>query len=693
IADHTIIANPRFDIAPSAVQNSTVKIPKTAFKSIGSLDTAKMLVRLKFKKGAEKGFAFIKISGQKDSVKLIFSPVKSSHTVTLLDSTTVVQLDTFKKNTANQYPIKLYLMLGKATGTDTTIYVRVAPVGVSKSIELMDNQYYHVKIAAGDWSSKKDTTINKNVNLFVRQVAPVTNEQDAIINLGDVGDRHIVKFMPSKLKTGGIPFQLIEQGRAEIVKVSKAGITRETASATNVSIDTVTIRIRLHGTYDDEHNQLAFAFLDTGLNKNFQIVENPVTINRKEWNDAINHAVPLSLAKNDIRRLRKIDTLQKELVRARNHMQMDSIKAMPVDTSIQNKISRLKIILPAEIKWENSIQKDTLIDIPLHVKALKLNDSLNNVQNLDIVLKGQSNVKRGSQRVKVSIQDKPFWAELGTNFDLLDNIKTNNFYAGVYMFDKDVARIGGTKGVNNISFTGGVYESQSISTRTTSSAGYAFRDPANVHLDTGTVSANTTIKSIGVLFSLHWKLTEGKTDANGFHLFGSFYSELLWQTVSTAFKYPNPTLNDVVASPPMDISKYPFKANSITFDFRSHYQGFGLPMYVKEAEFNLYVNPVIGLTSQKFYISSNNNVNQSNSSVLPAPLNENYIRDLTFLSPRHPWNGFFLFQFRLNEVTYGITFSGEIREMMLQNAKPIITLALSKKFDLSQVLKPVVGKF
>jgi hypothetical protein len=320
-----------------------------------------------------------------------------------------------------------------------------------------------------------------------------------------------------------------------------------------------------------------------------------------------------------------------------------------------------------------------------------------------MIIRGQSQAKRGSQRIKVSIKDKPFWAEAGTNFDLLDNIKTNNFYAGIYMFDKDIGRIKPIRSIdhlfkkkdstedksNNLSFTGGVYESQSVSTRSTASSGIAYRDINTVHRDTGSVNATTSVKSIGILFSPHLRLTNGKTDANGYHMFLSFYSEILWQTVKSSFDYSKLGKDSIiaVANRPMDISKYPYKESTVSYDFRSHYMGLGFPVYIKENEFNLYLNNVIGITSQKFYVHNY----KPNQNDFINPLSTNYISDLTFLSPNVNWNAFFLFQFRLNEVAYGITFSGEIRGLILQNAKPVITLAISKKFDLSAFFKPFLS--
>jgi hypothetical protein len=576
-------------------------------------------------------------------------------TITMVSGNLAITLDTVQDNIINQYPVTIKFKLNYAIAHKIKAVILIEPLQTLQNIKLYKDDSDTITFDQSDWAAKAaDSTIKRTINLSLQQQKLVINEQNIVLHLQNIKPNFVVRLMPfaGKSKTAGKTdtTHLIPLGYAEIVDNGKVGITRDYTSEASSSIDTLTLTVRLRGKYDKNHNQLVFEFLKSSLTSNFQIMENPLTITQTEWNDAGRNA----------------------------RIKVDSVKVNTI----------------TGIKWKRDTLRDTLISIPLHINTIKITDSLNNIHNLDVVIKGQQQSHRGAQRIKVSIQDKPFWAELGTNFDLLDNIKTNNFYAGVYMFDKDIARIGGTKGVNNVSFTGGVYESQSISTRTTSSAGFAYRDLKSVHRDTGTVSSNTSVKSIGILFSPHWKLTKGKTDANGFHWFFSFYTELLWQTVTTGFSYPKTGKDSIIAnaSLPMNISNYPYKENSVSYDFRSHYQGFGFPLYIKENEFNLYVNPVIGLSSQQFYISAYK-PNQNSQSPLPDPLSYNYVTNLTFLSPKNSWNGFFLFQFRLNEVAYGITFSGEIRELMLQNAKPIVTLALSKKFDLSQVLKPIVGKF
>lgn len=51
------------------------------------------------------------------------------------------------------------------------------------------------------------------------------------------------------------------------------------------------------------------------------------------------------------------------------------------------------------------------------------------------------------------------------------------------------------------------------------------------------------------------------------------------------------------------------------------------------------------------------------------------------------WYAFYLVQFRLNEEQYGLSFSGEVRGLLKKNSPPVITLVLSKKFDLAKLIE------
>ncbi|MDB5138705.1 MAG: hypothetical protein JWR12_621 [Mucilaginibacter sp.] len=584
-------------------------------------------------------------TGHKNAIyKINSNAVVSTDTITMIRGNVLITMDPLKDNTITEYPIAIKFKINYQIRNKMAIKVVVESLQPLQTIRLFNDGLDTAFFDAADWGAKgADSTIVKTIKISLQQNAKFTDEQTLVLHLKDIKTNFIVRLMPDASKSKGGISNLVKAGDAEIVS-RRVGISHYYGNKLN-SIDSIQLSVKIYGKYKETNNVLSFALLDTSLNKHFKIWPNPDTITCREW---------------------------------------------------ENAIATYRVIQSKRKAEQNDEQEtDTvigLLDVPLKIITTGLNDSLNNVSYIDLILNGQNHIHGGSQKIRLSIKDKPFWAEVGTNFDLLDKIKTNNFYAGVYMFDKDIARIGGKKGENNISFTGGVYESQSLSTRSTSASGLSYRDLSSVHRDTGTLSANTSVKSIGILFSPHLKLTDGKTDANGLHMFLSFYTELLWQTINTNFDYSKIGKKDSIvatANLPMPISKYPYKENSLSYDFRSHYFGFGIPIYIREKEFNLYVNPVFGISNQKFYVNAYKSQTAENN----EPLTQNYVTNLTFLNPNGNWNGFYLVQYRLNEVAYGLTFSGEVRGLLLRSAKPVVTLALSKKFDLSALLKPLVAPF
>jgi len=630
---------PTFAGQPGSGLSYTLTISKSLFKSNGGAVKDTVPVAVRFNKiPAESGSAYLSINGHPDDfIELNFNSTSSSNpakhpAITLVDSTTSVQLDTFKNDVANHYPVKLYFKLTKGTGANTDFLVKLTSLDTTNHVILsadLSNKY-KITIAASDWNIKKDTTVSKNINLYVRQLSPVVHEQDITLRFDTLADMgtHIIKLMPSKTLVKNTLTNPVPLEKIEIVK-SKIGISHFAGSSVN-SIDTIHLILHLKGDYVKYQDQLDFVIFDTDSvpSKHFQVVKTPIKIQESDWK-----------------------TAQK--------------------------------------------QNGGMITVVVYIKTINLNDSLNNISYVNIALKGTANPIGGWPRIKISIKDKPFWAEVGTNFDLLDKIKTNNFYAGVYMFDKDIARIKFHKNdsTQNLSFTGGVYESQSVSNSSTLSSGVIYRTADSLYHSTGPTTATTSVKTIGILFSPHLKLTNGKTDENGLHVFFSVYLEMLWQTINSTFAYPKDSLNLAKNTPPeTNINAFPYKESSVTNDFRSHYMGIGLPIYIKEKDFNLYINSVVGGTTQKFIIS-NNDISGGAYTNNPYSTDYNYISALTYRKPSANWNSFYLFQYRLNEVAYGLTFSGEIRGLILPNSKPVITLALSKKFDLSALLKPLVAPF
>jgi hypothetical protein len=678
-----------------ANSNSTklsIKLNKSYFKGSKDGDPVDTIVQIIYTIPSDKGNAYLSINSKSKPqyLALNFSkPQDNLKSITLNGkSDTTFTLDSIKQNSSNTYTVNLKFALAKGTAKEVPLEWSIKPDMPLQNLNLSTDDHIKIKIDSDDWNSKKDTIVIKQVSFTVMQTALSTTIQQLTIRVKGVEGRCKITLNPYKTKPKNNTGQLVPSGQAQIITQTKVGITRDYTSASSSSIDTVSVKVKFSGKFDPVHNQLTFAFIDSTLSKRFQIMDNPIKLTENEW------LLGGGDASDSTKNAGNKNNSSKNNSIAPNKTPVTTKTSKDSSTDGKNQVNP-----PAP---KASLDNKSLgLQIPLHIKSLSINDTLNSIQNLDMILKGQSQALRGSQRIKVSITDKPFWAEVGTNFALLDNIKTNNLYVGIYMFDKDIGRINQISWIDklfgkkqdttkdkskNLSFTGGVYESQSIGTSSTSNAGIAYRDANNIYRIMGPVAANTSVKSVGLVISPHIRLTKGKTDANGLHIFLSYYEELLWQTVNSSFVYPNDsTIVSKGTRGLRDTIFYPYKQNGISYDFRSHYFGLGIPIYIKENEFNLYVNYVAGITNQGYYVS---NSNVSSSLQNPNnPLNVNYLPELTFYNPKARWNGFYLVQYRLNEVAYGITFSGEIRGLMIRESKPVVTLALSKKFDLTGLFK------
>ena len=97
------------------------------------------------------------------------------------------------------------------------------------------------------------------------------------------------------------------------------------------------------------------------------------------------------------------------------------------------------------------------------------------------------------------------------------------------------------------------------------------------------------------------------------------------------------------------------------------------------------------LYDQKFvFVSDTNWVHTGGYKVAPGATAA-FTNGVGFQQPKRNWNPFALVQFRLNEEKYGISITGEVRSMLMRDAKPVVSLALSKKFDLSDLFASTSG--
>jgi hypothetical protein len=367
----------------------------------------------------------------------------------------------------------------------------------------------------------------------------------------------------------------------------------------------------------------------------------------------------------------------------------------PVDT----------IVTIGKQAWDSAMTlRHGRIRIEIAVKFDSTVDSLARMQEDYLVI--NDTVHTGGKKVIRLMNFNPssvFWLEVGTNFELLNSITPHNIYGGIILFEKDVA----TAGNIHFSIIGGAYESLTSSTGSSSDSGVIYRnnvsftlDPTHngypVYRDTGTVTISAVTHNIGLFFEPAIRLTDLPANHNGAHMFVSFYNELLWQTVTTSNDYSHLARDSSLTHylpTPDSLKYYHFRQNSsVTDDFRASYLGFGFPFYLKRNAYTLFLNPVFGYTNQHFTPIRPYSDPHQLSQVYKYPLDSipsGY--PITYLQPKHRWNPFYVIQLRFNEEKYDISVTGEIRTLLLRNAAPLLTLTISKKFDLASLVKSVVS--
>lgn len=298
-------------------------------------------------------------------------------------------------------------------------------------------------------------------------------------------------------------------------------------------------------------------------------------------------------------------------------------------------------------------------------------------------------------------KSKPFWIEVGSNFDLIDGIEPNNFFSGVFFYKRDIRPI--FKGIgdcvnkkyrkehpleleeNNLAVFAGIYEAKSVTNL--QEQNYSFRnyydtssflinanDSFKIFKGVGQYTNTRVVKNVSLFFSPQIRLTNGSSNKDGFHLFLSLWTELQWQKITDDRSFSQLKKLDSLNIDINSLSNYdPTKFSKVT-DIRSHYLGIGFPVFFRETlddnPIFLFLNPVLGWS------------NQPEATYFQSPKIDNSGNLIN-----RKWLPFYFVQFRLNEEKYGISFTGEVRGLLEKNNPPFVSIALSKKFDLTKFIE------
>lgn len=391
-----------------------------------------------------------------------------------------------------------------------------------------------------------------------------------------------------------------------------------------------------------------------------------------------------------------------------------------------------RIFLPKEM-WDTAGKsKDTTVILGIMSKKMK--DTLEFDETGHITIKGQPDpyhTIRYTNSILLAEHKydptKPFWVEVGANFDLIDGLKPNNFFTGVFFherdsrpfFRRDSNRLKQTlrkidskakpvryeriqnkinytsdrRKMNNLGIFAGIFDSETVTNSqdnnwTTAkyfdSSSFANNrtDSILLHTGAGKYLTQRTVKNLSLFFSPQVRLTNGSANEDGLHFFTSLWAELQWQQIiETRTFQAIATKDSLVHIRTLDTFRY--VGASKEKDIRSHYIGIGFPIYFRESTpltndlVQLLINPVIGFTNQA---TKNYLVDYERYEL--AQLSGKSLGE-----PTRKWNPFYIVQFRLNEEKYGIAFTGEVRGLLMKNNPPYVSLALTKKFDLTKFIE------
>lgn len=372
------------------------------------------------------------------------------------------------------------------------------------------------------------------------------------------------------------------------------------------------------------------------------------------------------------------------------HMQSGTIIDSVTPVFINGQREQI-ISLPASA-WpgEGSVAQTT---VPVYLRSKSRQTKLANDEAGQIEIKDDPSgfhvIRISNSAIPLSTKFQPqksFWVEVGSNFDLTDGLQPNNFFSGVFFHKRDVREV--ISKTKNFGVFAGIYQSKTVGSTTDQDFSFkeyydsssfipGVRDSMKIFKAVGSFTTSRVVKNLGLFFSPQLRLTNGSSNDDGLHFFTSLWVDLQWQKISEDKQFSQLRKQDSMMVHLNRMTDYRSVSYKKETDIRSHYLGIGFPIFYRESTsledvVQLFVNPVIGISNQP---------------------NEDYFRSLEVAEakgmrmPYRKWIPFYIVQFRLNEEKYGISFTGEVRGLLARNNPPFVSLALSKKFDLTKFIE------
>ena len=221
-------------------------------------------------------------------------------------------------------------------------------------------------------------------------------------------------------------------------------------------------------------------------------------------------------------------------------IQQGTLSIKPIFVPIGTDSSITSYSVPASA-WPNS-NSPTQTEVELHLQVPG-GAAIGNDEIGKIVIAGFDEsfysivLSNNAEPIKTAYNpNKPFWVEIGSNFDFLEGLQANNPFFGVFFHKRDIrpfcknASILENNAHKNVGVFAGVFESKTISTNQTedffsrlyfNNTSFIPGKPDSIRVfrDAGKYATKRSIRNIGLFFSPQLRLSKGSSNVDGLHFF------------------------------------------------------------------------------------------------------------------------------------------------------------------------------
>jgi len=289
-------------------------------------------------------------------------------------------------------------------------------------------------------------------------------------------------------------------------------------------------------------------------------------------------------------------------------------------------------------------------------------------------------IKLGQNKKTISLRKKKLTSNshynfyLGANFDLKETLKANSFYSELEVFlpgqffkNKDGNLWGGIRA--------GIYKTEIETTfKDEARDGIVLtikedaveNDSITLEKQFATITPRTTFSNIGLYAQLLFRTYSSPNEQ--FQVFMAPHAEIIQRTETTNFEISDVINLGNITIPRDSIISREYRPSLArtrerTRKFYNTYFGIGFPTKYKSNQIEVFINPVIGYGDSAILNSRNDSGNM-----------------------------FGIIQFYLIDDILKLKLSGEVRKYFNANQNPLLTINLSKRFNLDTWMEPKKAK-